>query len=125
MSRMSYGTHFNDNGYGTNCRGNNLPHGWETDSDTTTPSILLPATTGLSPGGWLAANAGNKIVQAAMVDATREQCNAFIVCSALQNVGALSSLEAQIAQSVPSSRDRLRVILDGYCYNLAMRMARR
>ena len=124
MSRMPYGTPFNGDSYGTDCRGNNLPHGWEADRDAT-PSILLPATTGLSPGGWLAASAGNKIVQTAMVEATREQCNAFIVCSALQNVGALSSLEAQIAQSVPSSRDRLRVILDGYCYNLAMRMARR
>ena len=90
----------------------------------TAPSILLPTARPLSLAGWMAARAGEKMMQGVALEAMHDQCTALRVASALQNMGALSALEAHLQQIAPLGSERCRMILDAYAINLAIRLAK-
>ncbi len=85
-------------------------------------ALSIPKPLGIT--GWMAANAGSRVVQAAMFEATREQCRTMLTKSALENVGALSALEAHLNSVAPNGQERYQMIVDAYAVGAAMRVAR-
>lgn len=86
------------------------------------------SSNGLSQmSGSMQRQAGREIerVQAqALVADVREQGRAFLTNTALQNVGALSALEAHLIQVAPLGEARYKHIVDSYATGAASAIAR-
>lgn len=86
------------------------------------------SSNGLSQmSGSMVRQAGREIerVQAqALVADVREQGRAFLTNTALQNVGALSALEAHLIQVAPLGEARYKHIVDSYAAGAAQAIAR-
>lgn len=98
-----------------------------------TGTELAPAggafsSNGLSQmSGSMQRQAGREIerVQAqALVADVREQGRAFLTNTALQNVGALSALEAHLIQVAPLGEARYKHIVDSYAAGAAQAISR-
>ena len=78
-------------------------------------------------GGSMQRQTGREIerVQAqALVADVREQGRAFLTNTALQNVGALSALEAHLIQVAPLGEARYKHIVDSYAAGAAQAISR-
>jgi len=98
-----------------------------------TKSELAPLGGAFSPSGLAQMSgsaqrqAGREIerVQAqALVADVREQGRALLTNTALQNVGALSALEAHLIQVAPLGEARYRAIVDSYALGATAAIAR-
>lgn len=65
-----------------------------------------------------------RVVGKAIVTDTHEQGRALLTNSALQNVGALSALEAHLLQVAPLGEARYKHIVDAYAMGAAQAISR-
>jgi hypothetical protein len=67
-----------------------------------------------SSGGGALANFGSNFTQALSMTNLHEQGRALLASTALENVGALSSMESYLCQVAPSGAHRYKAIADAY-----------
>jgi hypothetical protein len=60
----------------------------------------------------------------ASLEAVHEQCRALLTKSAMDNVVALSLLEAHLGNMIPNAQTRLKLIVDTYTATTAERLMR-
>jgi hypothetical protein len=89
----------------------------------TTSTALAPLKRPLGLNGLTVRWECNKLTKQTAVIMAREQGAALLAGSALQNLGALSSLEAQLTQLAPQGAERYQHIVDAYAMAAAVRMA--
>ena len=65
-----------------------------------------------------------RVVSEGVIENTCEEIRAALTNTALQNVGALSTLEEHLTLIAPSGADRYRHIVDAYTVGAAQRVAR-
>jgi hypothetical protein len=73
---------------------------------------------------WEAKHQCGQIVKATLVATVHEQGRAMLTNTALENVGALSALEAHLTQVAPQGAERYRHIVDAYALGAAQKIAR-
>lgn len=73
---------------------------------------------------WEAKQETAQIVKATLVAHVHEQGRALLANTALENVGALSALEAHLIQIAPQGEDRYRHIVNAYALGAAQKIAR-
>jgi hypothetical protein len=116
MDRNIFGGRFGEDG-GSN--GNLIPYTGEVITlgppPTTNPLIL---------SDWIEHGSNSKLVKSMVAEASHEQGRAILAKSALDNVAALSVLEAQLRYNAPLGAARYKTIIDAYTVSTAMRIAR-
>lgn len=65
---------------------------------------------------------GSEIIKKVIVANVHEQCRALLAKTALDNIGALSELEAQLTLVSPSGRERYQQIVDSYSLATAQKI---
>jgi hypothetical protein len=85
-----------------------------------------PQTTGKLMGKlkWDVQREGNVVVKNVIVSNIHEQGRALLAKTALDNLGALSALEAHLTQIAPSGEERYRQIVDAYALGAAQKIWR-
>ncbi|MCL2807436.1 MAG: hypothetical protein FWD27_04630 [Coriobacteriia bacterium] len=73
---------------------------------------------------WEARQQCGQIVKATMAATLHEQGRGLLTSTALENVGALSALEAHLTQIAPQGAERYRHIVDAYALGAAQKIAR-
>lgn len=73
---------------------------------------------------WAIQREGNEIVKQTIVANIHEQGRALLTHTALENLGALSSLEEQLTELAPSGAERYRHIVDAYAMGAAKKLMR-
>ena len=53
--------------------------------------------------------------RAALLDAEKERCRAYLTATALQHAAILSGVEASLAKANPGASSRFKEITDAYC----------
>jgi len=89
-----------------------------------TTTALAPVRRPLGLNGLTVRWECNKLAGQTAAALAREQGAVLLAHSALQNIGALSSLEAQLAELAPHGAERYQHIVDAYALSVAIRMAR-
>lgn len=62
---------------------------------------------------------GGEVVKNAIVANLHESGRAYLAKTALQNVGTLSAMEAQLTMAAPEGEERYRFIVDAYTFGAA------
>lgn len=65
---------------------------------------------------------GYEIVKKTMVANIHEQGRAILAKTALQNLGALSALEAHLIEVAPNGQERYRQVIDAYAIGAAQKI---
>ena len=93
------------------------------------PSFYEPSS--LSPTGkltgklrWDVQREGNEVVKKTIIANIHEQGRALLTKAALDNVGALSALEAHLIEIAPFGEARYRQIVVSYCLGAANKIIR-
>lgn len=73
---------------------------------------------------WAVQRDGNEIIRQTIVSNIHEQGRALLTHTALENLGALSSLEEQLSELAPSGAERYRHIVDAYAMGAAKKIMR-
>lgn len=79
---------------------------------------------GRRPGIWPAARSASDILEDAVLEAQEQRFRALLAQGALQQLGALSMMESQLASIVPQSGSRFREVVDAYAEREAERIRR-
>ena len=97
----------------------------------TTPSGIVPFGSGAKDftelsglAKWEAKQDCAQMVKATLVSTLHEQGRGLLTNTALENVGALSTLEAHLTQIAPQGAERYRHIVDAYALGAAQKIAR-
>jgi len=90
-----------------------------TQSSASSP-LLVPKSFGINTWAQNRANAG--IIRNAITVATKEECRAHLTKAALQNVGALSTIEMHLTNVAPNGAGRYQHIVDAYVLATANRI---
>jgi len=89
---------------------------------------LVPVSRTLSPmaviAGYAASYANNPTARNVTTAAFHEQCRAMLTKVTLDNVAALSALEAHLYRVAPFGEERYKTIIDAYAVSTVMRIAR-
>jgi hypothetical protein len=73
---------------------------------------------------WQAKQATSEMVKSTLVATLHEQGRGVLTNTALENVGALSALEAHLIEIAPQGAERYRHIVDAYALSAAQKIAR-
>lgn len=85
-----------------------------------------PQTTGRLTGKlkYSVQRESNEIVKKVLVSNIHEQGRALLAKTALDNLGALSALEAHLTQVAPYGEERYQRIVDAYAYGAGQKIMR-
>ncbi len=88
-------------------------------------NALVAMSAGGSGGltGWVGGK-GSDLMQSAIAEAHHEQLRTLLTKAAVENVAALSALEAHLREVAPLGEERYKTIVDAYAISTAMRLAR-
>jgi len=73
---------------------------------------------------WAVQRETNEVIRQTVVSNVHEQGRALLTHTALENLGALSSLEEQLCELAPSGAERYRHIVDSYAMGAAKKIMR-
>ena len=73
---------------------------------------------------WAVQRETNEVIRQTVVSNVHEQGRALLTHTALENLGALSSLEEQLCELAPSGAERYRHIVDAYAMGAAKKIMR-
>lgn len=65
---------------------------------------------------------GSEIIKEAIVSNIHENARAFLTKTVLDNLAALSALEAHLTVTAPFGEDRYKFIVDAYAYGAAQKI---
>lgn len=89
------------------------------------PETFNPQTTGLMGKlKWVVQRESSEVVKKVIVANMHEQGRALLAKTALDNLGALSALEAHLTQIAPYGEERYRQIVDAYALGAAQKIWR-
>ncbi len=89
------------------------------------PETFNPQTTGLMGKlKWAVQRESSEVVKKVIVANMHEQGRALLAKTALDNLGALSALEAHLTQIAPYGEERYRQIVDAYALGAAQKIWR-
>ena len=90
------------------------------------PEIINPATKNMLTNKirWAVQRDGSEVVKKAIIANMHEQGRALITKTALDNLGALSALEAHLIQIAPYGQERYRQVIDAYALGAASKIWR-
>ena len=77
--------------------------------------IQTPVVKQYGIGAWLAGYTTTELRRAALLDAEKERCRAYLAATALQHAAILSGVEASLAKANPGASSRFKEITDAYC----------
>lgn len=89
------------------------------------PEILTIEPTLERPGllARLTSRSTGAIVQSAMLEATRDRCQAQLAKTTMEHLGVLSAMESQLCATTPQSVARYQAIVDAYTMDAIRRLA--
>lgn len=93
-------------------------------SNTFVPELLTIEPVLERPGllARLTSRSTGAIVQSAVLEATRDRCQAQLAKTTMEHLGVLSAMEAQLSASTPQSAVRYQKIVDAYTIGAIRRL---
>ena len=73
---------------------------------------------------WAVQREGGEVIANVIVSNLHEQGRVLLAKTALENLGALSALEAHLTQIAPNGEERYRSIVDAYTLGAAQKILR-